>query len=91
MNRLVEQLPTPVPSPRIPDPVHLHNLAVVHIQCYLARRPTAPLGLKGKDIPLGRIGMPQDMADLIRFVVGPGASYITGQTIHSNGGAFLNL
>ena len=53
--------------------------------------PTAPLGLKGKDIPLGRMGMPQDMADLIRFVVGPGASYITGQTIHSNGGAFLNL
>lgn len=53
--------------------------------------PTAPLGLKGKDIPLGRMGMPQDMADLIRFIVGPGASYITGQTIHSNGGAFLNL
>ena len=39
------------------------------------------LGLKGKDIPLGRMGMPQDMADLIRFIVGPGASYITGQTI----------
>ena len=37
------------------------------------------------------MGMPQDMADLIRFIVGPGASYITGQTIHSNGGAFLNL
>lgn len=53
--------------------------------------PTAPLGLKGKDIPLGRMGAPQDMADLIRFVVGPGASYITGQTIHSNGGAFMNL
>ena len=37
-------------------------------------------------IPLGRLGKPQDMADLIRFLVGPGASYITGQTIHSNGG-----
>ncbi|HAA92904.1 MAG TPA: short-chain dehydrogenase [Rhodospirillaceae bacterium] len=41
--------------------------------------------------PLGRKGVPQDMANLIRFLVGPGASYITGQTIHSNGGAYLNL
>jgi 3-oxoacyl-[acyl-carrier protein] reductase len=37
------------------------------------------------DIPLGRLGVPQDMADLIRFLVGPGASYISGQTIHLNG------
>ena len=36
-------------------------------------------------IPLGRLGVPQDMADLIRFLVGPGASYISGQTIHLNG------
>ena len=43
------------------------------------------------DIPLGRRGVPQDMANLIRFVVGPKASYITGQTIHSNGGAYMNL
>lgn len=42
-------------------------------------------------IPLGRLGQPQDMANLIRFIVGPGASYITGQTIHSNGGAYMNL
>jgi 3-oxoacyl-[acyl-carrier protein] reductase len=53
--------------------------------------PHAALNLNASNIPLGRLGAPQDMADLIRFVVGPGASYITGQTIHSNGGAFLNL
>jgi len=53
--------------------------------------PRAALNLNASNIPLGRLGAPQDMADLIRFVVGPGASYITGQTIHSNGGAFLNL
>ena len=39
-------------------------------------------------IPLGRTGVPQDMANLIRFLVGPAASYISGQTIHVNGGAF---
>jgi 3-oxoacyl-[acyl-carrier protein] reductase len=53
--------------------------------------PRAALNLNASNIPLGRLGAPQDMANLIRFVVGPGASYITGQTIHSNGGAFLNL
>jgi hypothetical protein len=31
------------------------------------------------------------MANLVRYLVGPGGDYITGQTIHSNGGAFLNL
>jgi 3-oxoacyl-[acyl-carrier protein] reductase len=53
--------------------------------------PRAAINLNASNSPLGRLGVPQDMADLIRFVVGPGASYITGQTIHSNGGAFLNL
>lgn len=47
---------------------------------------SAPPSLK--TIPLGRLGMPQDMADLIRFLVGPGASYISGQTIHVNGASF---
>ena len=42
-------------------------------------------------VPLGRKGTPQDMANLIRFVVGPGASYITGQTIHCNGGAYFGM
>jgi len=40
------------------------------------------------DIPLGRMGVPQDMADVIRFLVGPGSAYISGQTIHVNGGAY---
>lgn len=42
-------------------------------------------------IPLGRKGVPQDMADVIRFLVGPGASYISGQTIHVNGAAHCPL
>ena len=40
-------------------------------------------------IPMGRMGVPQDMANLIRFLVGPGASYISGQTIHCNGAAYV--
>lgn len=46
---------------------------------------------KNLKIPLGRMDVPQDMANLVRFLVGPGATYITGQTVHSNGGAYLIL
>ncbi|MCB1743918.1 MAG: SDR family oxidoreductase [Gammaproteobacteria bacterium] len=41
------------------------------------------------NIPLGRRGVSQDMADLVRFLVGPFARFITGQTIHLNGGALM--
>ena len=42
-------------------------------------------------VPLGRKGLPEDLATLVRFVVGPDASYITGESIHCNGGAHMNL
>jgi len=37
----------------------------------------------------GKRGAPEDIATLVRFLCGPGARYITGQTIHASGGAFL--
>ena len=37
----------------------------------------------------GKRGEPQDIAAIVRFLCGPGARYITGQTIHANGGAFI--
>jgi 3-oxoacyl-[acyl-carrier protein] reductase len=37
----------------------------------------------------GRRGAPDDVASTVRFLCGPGARYISGQTIHVNGGAFL--
>ena len=43
------------------------------------------------EIPMGRLGVPRDMADLIRFLVGPAATYISGQTIHVNGGAYCPM
>ena len=44
------------------------------------------------NIQLGHKGSnPQDLADLIRFVVGPNATYISGETIHRNGVAYMNL
>jgi 3-oxoacyl-[acyl-carrier protein] reductase len=37
-------------------------------------------------IPLERRGESEEIAAAVRFLCGPGASYITGQTIHVNGG-----
>ena len=59
-----------------------------------ARNPSAaaqPLLRALPGIPLGRKGVPQDLANLIRFLVGPAGGYISGQTIHSNGGALMNM
>ena len=37
----------------------------------------------------GERGRPEDIAAAVRFLCGPGARYINGQAIHSNGGAYL--
>ena len=37
-------------------------------------------------IPLGRYGEAEEIATTVRFLCGPGASFISGQTIHVNGG-----
>ncbi len=37
--------------------------------------------------PLGRLGLPEDVADVVEFLAGPKASFITGEHILMNGGA----
>jgi len=39
---------------------------------------------------VGRRGRPEEVAALVCFLCGPNARYLTGQTMHANGGAFLN-
>jgi 3-oxoacyl-[acyl-carrier protein] reductase len=39
--------------------------------------------------PLGRRGRPEDVAAAVRMLCDPGARYITGQTLHVNGGALM--
>ena len=49
----------------------------------------ADLFAKGDDIPLGRIGMPEDMVEAASFLLSDDASFVTGQDIRVNGGAGL--
>lgn len=40
-------------------------------------------------IPLGRLGQSEDIANAVTFLAGPQADYITGTTLHVNGGMYM--
>jgi len=41
------------------------------------------------NIPLARLGTPEDVASAVAFLASPAAAYITGNTLHVNGGLYL--
>ena len=43
-----------------------------------------------KDIPLNRLGSPEDVSELVAFLAGDESQYITGQTISIDGGLFMH-
>lgn len=43
-----------------------------------------------KQIPMSRLGEPQDIADMVTFLASSRAGYITGMTMHVNGGMFMS-
>lgn len=52
------------------------------------RSHTSGKGIQGAP-PVGREGVPQDVADIVHTLCRPQASYLTGQTIHVSGGLFM--
>jgi 3-oxoacyl-[acyl-carrier protein] reductase len=54
-----------------------------------ARSGPEPAHHKSLAAPMGRKGQPEEIANVVRFLCGPGARYITGQTIHANGGLYM--
>ena len=61
---------------------------------YINTEMTDHLGDKAKEamleqIPMGRIGTPEDVAGVVAFLASPAADYITGQVIHVSGGMYM--
>jgi 3-oxoacyl-[acyl-carrier protein] reductase len=61
---------------------------------YIDTDMTGDLSDKAKEamigqIPLGRIGSPEDIAGVVAFLVSTAADYITGQVIHVSGGMYM--
>ena len=42
-----------------------------------------------QQIPLGRMGKPEDVAEAVHWLCSHAASYVTGQVIHVNGGMYM--
>ena len=42
------------------------------------------------NIPLGRLGLPEEVAAAVGFLASPAAAYVTGTTIHVNGGMYMD-
>jgi 3-oxoacyl-[acyl-carrier protein] reductase len=42
-----------------------------------------------EQIPLNRLGVPQDVSNAVLFLASPAGSYITGETLHVNGGMYM--
>ena len=43
-----------------------------------------------EQIPLGRLGAPEDIANAVSFLAGESGAYVTGATIPVNGGMLMN-
>jgi 3-oxoacyl-[acyl-carrier protein] reductase len=43
-----------------------------------------------ENVPLGRLGNVDDVAQAVLFLCSPGAAYITGATLHVNGGMYMD-
>ena len=47
------------------------------------------VGSYGQVVPLGRIALPKDVVGPVMFLLSESASYMTGQTLHVNGGTYM--
>ena len=71
-----------------------HNITVNMLVPPMLAKPDKPHEIPDHPVykpRLGRAAWPTDFAPLTRLLLGPGGRYITGQTIHVNGGTHFNV
>ena len=70
------------------DSIRVNTVVPGHID---TKRGAAAGARPGYDLKLvlDRNGQPEEVADMIRALCGPAGRYVTGQTIHVNGGVYL--
>ena len=70
--------------------ITVNAVAPGFIDTDMTRAIAAPAREKMTDmIPLGRLGTPDDVAAGVLFLLGPGASYITGEVLNISGGLYM--
>ena len=69
-----------------------HNITVNAVSPGLidtARPGGAPKHHAEREVPVGRLGRPEDVASMVRYLVSEEAAFVTGQTLNVNGGLLL--
>lgn len=77
-----------------PDGVRVNGIAPGYIrtaQALSEQHSLGPVGLEqaAEFIPMGRVGAPEDIADVIVFLVSSASRYLTGQTVVVDGGLLV--
>lgn len=44
-----------------------------------------------RPVPMGRTGEPEEVAAMVRYLCGPGARFVSGQSLHVNGGWYVTI
>lgn len=71
--------------------VNVVNPGTIDTPLSRANMPAQAVANRKEKIPLHRIGAPEELADLVVFLVSPAASYVTAQAINCDGGLSQNL